>query len=114
MTLVSSYHCISSYLTDMIKRKCLRTRSIKMLVLDEADEMLNKGFKEQIYDVYRYLPPSTQVNAKRLVGDCAYKITHTRISNLCQAMHKYLQFNGFSTYCADSRSVEFLLFYFGN
>merc|ERR1712152_113957 len=35
---------------------------IKMLVLDEADEMLNKGFKEQIYDVYRYLPPSTQVN----------------------------------------------------
>jgi superfamily II DNA/RNA helicase len=32
-----------------------------MLVLDEADEMLNKGFKEQIYDVYRYLPPATQV-----------------------------------------------------
>ena len=32
-----------------------------MLILDEADEMLNKGFKEQIYDVYRYLPPSTQV-----------------------------------------------------
>jgi ATP-dependent RNA helicase len=46
---------------DMIKRKCLRTRAIKMLILDEADEMLNKGFKEQIYDVYRYLPPSTQV-----------------------------------------------------
>ena len=23
--------------------------------------MLNKGFKEQIYDVYRYLPPATQV-----------------------------------------------------
>uniref|UniRef100_H2QE09 Eukaryotic initiation factor 4A-III n=1 Tax=Pan troglodytes TaxID=9598 RepID=H2QE09_PANTR len=39
----------------------LRTRAIKMLVLDEADEMLNKGFKEQIYDVYRYLPPATQV-----------------------------------------------------
>ena len=34
---------------------------IKMLIMDEADEMLNKGFKEQIYDVYRYLPPSTQV-----------------------------------------------------
>ena len=32
-----------------------------MLVLDEADEMLNQGFKEQIYDVYRYLPPETQV-----------------------------------------------------
>ncbi|KAE9525053.1 hypothetical protein AGLY_014467 [Aphis glycines] len=46
---------------DMIRRKALRTRNIKTLVLDEADEMLNKGFKEQIYDVYRFLPPATQV-----------------------------------------------------
>jgi len=46
---------------DMIKRKNLRTRNIKMVIIDEADEMLNKGFKEQIYDIYRYLPPSTQV-----------------------------------------------------
>lgn len=53
--------CKKCFTLDMIRRKCLRTRSIKMLVLDEADEMLNKGFKEQIYDVYRYLPPSTQV-----------------------------------------------------
>lgn len=46
---------------DMIQRKNLRTRNIKMLVIDEADEMLNRGFKEQIYDIYRYLPPTTQV-----------------------------------------------------
>lgn len=46
---------------DMIKRRVLQTRDIKVLVLDEADEMLSKGFKEQIYDVYRYLPPETQV-----------------------------------------------------
>ena len=32
-----------------------------MLILDEADEMLNQGFKEQIYEVYRHLPPHTQV-----------------------------------------------------
>ena len=38
---------------DMIKRRSLRTRNIKVLVLDEADEMLNKGFREQIYDIYR-------------------------------------------------------------
>ena len=30
-------------LLDMIKRRNLRTRNIKMLVLDEADEMLNQG-----------------------------------------------------------------------
>merc|ERR1712196_703228 len=29
--------------------------------IDEADEMLNRGFKDQIYDIYRYLPPSIQV-----------------------------------------------------
>jgi len=46
---------------DMISRRSLRTRNIKMLILDEADEMLSRGFKEQIYDVYRYLPPATQV-----------------------------------------------------
>eukprot|EP00163_Fabomonas_tropica_P011698 TRINITY_DN2252_c0_g1_i1.p1 TRINITY_DN2252_c0_g1~~TRINITY_DN2252_c0_g1_i1.p1 ORF type:complete len:370 (-),score=86.24 TRINITY_DN2252_c0_g1_i1:129-1238(-) len=46
---------------DMIKRNALSTRSLKMLVLDEADEMLAKGFKEQVYDIYRYLPPAIQV-----------------------------------------------------
>ncbi|KAL0676529.1 hypothetical protein Bca4012_004510 [Brassica carinata] len=46
---------------DMIKRKSLRTRAIKLLILDESDEMLSRGFKDQIYDVYRYLPPDLQV-----------------------------------------------------
>ncbi|KAK9370023.1 P-loop containing nucleoside triphosphate hydrolase protein [Lipomyces kononenkoae] len=46
---------------DMIRRRNLRTRHIQMLILDEADELLDRGFKDQIYDVYRYLPPSTQV-----------------------------------------------------
>ncbi|KAH9020503.1 P-loop containing nucleoside triphosphate hydrolase protein, partial [Lactarius pseudohatsudake] len=46
---------------DMIRRRMLRTRNIKMLILDEADELLNKGFRDEIYDVYRHLPPATQV-----------------------------------------------------
>ncbi|KAK2405661.1 eukaryotic initiation factor 4A-10 [Trifolium repens] len=46
---------------DMIKRRILRTKAIKLLVLDESDEMLSRGFKDQIYDVYRYLPPDLQV-----------------------------------------------------
>ena len=48
-------------LVDMIKRKSLRTKNVKMLIIDEADEMLNQGFVEQIYEIYRYLPHSTQV-----------------------------------------------------
>ena len=46
---------------DMIRRRHLRTRNIKILVLDEADEILTKGFHEQIYDIYRYLPAAVQV-----------------------------------------------------
>ncbi|GAU12116.1 hypothetical protein TSUD_00820 [Trifolium subterraneum] len=46
---------------DMIKRRTLRTKAIKLLVLDESDEMLSRGFKDQIYDVYRYLRPDLQV-----------------------------------------------------
>uniref|UniRef100_A0A5S6R1N1 RNA helicase n=1 Tax=Trichuris muris TaxID=70415 RepID=A0A5S6R1N1_TRIMR len=46
---------------DMLERGNLRCGNIKLFILDEADEMLNKGFKPQIYDVYRFLPPDVQV-----------------------------------------------------
>ncbi|KAI7849962.1 ATP-dependent RNA helicase eIF4A [Circinella umbellata] len=47
---------------DMIQnRRAFKTDSVKMFVLDEADEMLSRGFKEQIYDVFQLLPGSTQV-----------------------------------------------------
>ena len=46
---------------DMINRGALKANSIKMFVLDEADEMLSRGFKDQIYDVFQLLPGSTQV-----------------------------------------------------
>lgn len=32
-----------------------------MFVLDEADEMLSRGFKDQIYDIFRKLPADIQV-----------------------------------------------------
>lgn len=46
---------------DMINRKVLRTSNIKLFVLDEADEMLSRGFKDQIQDVFRMLPNDVQV-----------------------------------------------------
>ncbi|XP_014231695.1 eukaryotic initiation factor 4A-I isoform X1 [Trichogramma pretiosum] len=46
---------------DMISRKALRTHHIKLFVLDEADEMLSRGFKDQIYDVFKHLPHEVQV-----------------------------------------------------
>jgi translation initiation factor 4A len=46
---------------DMIQRRSLNVKSIKLFVLDEADEMLSRGFKDQIYDVFRLLPDDAQV-----------------------------------------------------
>jgi len=46
---------------DMISRSALRLDQLKMFVLDEADEMLSRGFKDQIYDVFQFLPPEVQV-----------------------------------------------------
>ncbi|KAG7581873.1 Helicase C-terminal [Arabidopsis suecica] len=46
---------------DMLKRQSLRADNIKMFVLDEADEMLSRGFKDQIYDIFQLLPPKIQV-----------------------------------------------------
>jgi len=46
---------------DMINRRNLNTAHIKMFVLDEADEMLSRGFKDQIYDVFKTLNEDIQV-----------------------------------------------------
>lgn len=39
----------------------LGTSSIKLFVLDEADEMLSRGFKDQIHDVFKTLNTEVQV-----------------------------------------------------
>merc|ERR1719482_1222722 len=45
----------------MINRRALRLADTKIFALDEADEMLSRGFKDQIYDVFKCLPPDVQV-----------------------------------------------------
>ena len=46
---------------DMLKRYALVTDSIKSFILDEADEMLSRGFKEQIYEIFQFIPKECQV-----------------------------------------------------
>jgi len=46
---------------DMIRRGKLNLKSCKIIVVDEADEMLSQGFKEQIYDIFNHLPKDVQV-----------------------------------------------------
>jgi superfamily II DNA/RNA helicase len=46
---------------DMIHKKFIRVNSLKMLILDEADELLSHIFITQIYDIFQNLPPNIQV-----------------------------------------------------
>ena len=54
---------------DMINRRVLYTQSIKLLVFDEADEMLSYGFRDNIYNIVQYIPKDTQV--------CLFSATRT-------------------------------------
>lgn len=46
---------------DMMRRDRISTNNIKLIILDEADEMLSSGFKEQVYNIFQYLNSDIQV-----------------------------------------------------
>ena len=45
---------------DHLRRKTIRCDFIHTIILDEADEMLNMGFREDIEEVLKYLPEDRQ------------------------------------------------------
>jgi translation initiation factor 4A len=62
---------------DLIRRKKLNTKSIKILIIDEADEMLSSGFKDQIYNIFQFLGTNIQI--------CLFSATlPTEIQNLTE------------------------------
>jgi translation initiation factor 4A len=46
---------------DMMRRERISSKTIKLVILDEADEMLSGGFKEQVYNIFQYLNNEVQV-----------------------------------------------------
>jgi len=46
---------------DMIRRQYLKTEKMSVVILDEADEMLSQGFKDQIYKIFQYMPTEIQI-----------------------------------------------------
>ena len=46
---------------DLIYRNIIKTNDLKVLVIDEADEMLSKGFKNQIHDIFKEISNKVQV-----------------------------------------------------
>jgi translation initiation factor 4A len=46
---------------DMFRRRYLSGRDIRVMVLDEADEMLSQGFQQKIHQIFQFMPQDLQV-----------------------------------------------------
>jgi translation initiation factor 4A len=46
---------------DMLRRNYISGKTIKLVILDEADELLSTGFKEQVYDIFQHFKTDIQV-----------------------------------------------------
>jgi translation initiation factor 4A len=44
-----------------MRRDRIHSKDIKLIILDEADEILSSGFKEQVYNIFQYLNSNIQV-----------------------------------------------------
>ncbi len=106
-------------LIDMLKRKKLNLEQIDYLVLDEADEMLNMGFKEEIETILEKtseerqtmlfsatMPKEIERIAKSYLTD-AHEITvGTRNSGNSNVQHDYYMVKSENRYLALKRIVD--------
>jgi superfamily II DNA/RNA helicase len=46
---------------DLMRRGCIDTNQIKLVVLDEADELLSSGFKQDVYNIFQCLNENIQI-----------------------------------------------------
>lgn len=46
---------------DLMDKGSFQTENLRVFVLDEADEMLSVGFTDQVYKIFKCLPPDVQV-----------------------------------------------------
>ena len=105
-------------LLDLIKRKAIKLDSVRYVVLDEADEMLNMGFKEDIDKIlsntledrviwlfsatmppeirrivkkYMDAPQEAAINAKEISNkDIIHKFVTTKTANKIPALRRFM------------------------
>jgi translation initiation factor 4A len=46
---------------DMIQRGNINMQTLKLFIVDEADQMLSRGFKEQLIEIFKFVPKTAQV-----------------------------------------------------
>jgi ATP-dependent RNA helicase DeaD len=108
-------------LMDLMKRKEVKLDSIKFMVLDEADEMLNMGFKEdidyilsktdsgrhiwlfsatmareikRIVDTYMVNPEEVKINRENIVNtNIEHQVVQLKASDKIEALRRYLDYD---------------------
>lgn len=48
-------------INDMLRRGVINTSFIKLIIMDEVDEMLSTGFKEQVYNIFQFMNEDIQI-----------------------------------------------------
>lgn len=98
------YHLLSESIID--------STNLKILVIDEADEMLKQGFKEQVYEIFKLLPEEMQVclfsaTMPEEVMDITDKFMRDPIRILVKKEELTLQ--GIKQFCIDVQKEEWKL-----
>ena len=105
---------------DLMQRKVLKFDTVSTVVLDEADEMLNMGFKEDINQILEGTPPFKKTwlfsatmprEVERIASNYMtdpFKVTvGTKNSSAANIEHQYCLVNGRDQYNALRRFIDY-------
>lgn len=86
---------------DLIRRGVIAGNAIKLVIIDEADEMLSAGFSEQLYNIFQHFSQTIQValfsaTLPENIFDITRELMHTPVSITVKA--EQLTLEGISQY----------------
>lgn len=99
---------------DHMRRRTLKLKSVSMVVLDEADEMLNMGFRDNIETILKEIPEERQTvlfSATMSKDILSLAKSYLKDPELVKVVHKQLTVAGIEqNYCevSQSRKLEVL------
>lgn len=113
-------------LKDLIDRKAISLEHVEMIVLDEADEMLNMGFQEAVDEILAFtpaykstwlfsatMPPEIRKIVKTYMEDPAEVKIHSETKTNVNIEHKYIFVHRTDKEAALKRVLDYLTDFYG-
>lgn len=87
--------------SDLLRRRVIDGNAIKMIIIDEADEMLSAGFRDQLYNIFQHFSRTIQVvlfsaTLPENIFEITSEIMHTPVTITVKA--EQLTLEGISQY----------------